>query len=82
MQNDAIAESVIAIVGTVLKMDAGPGTAQTNTPQWDSLKHIEIVFAVEDELGIQFTEDELGDLGTVEKLVTAVARKHAASTDA
>jgi acyl carrier protein len=38
---------------------------------WDSLAHVNILFSIESELGIQFRADELDDLDSLEKLVAA-----------
>lgn len=38
-------------------------------PDWDSLKHIELVFALEDALGVRFEADEIGELTDVAAIV-------------
>ena len=47
----------------------GPGvtleTNRNNMASWDSLQHMQIVFAVEERFGVQFKEEEIGDLGSV-----------------
>lgn len=48
--------------------DFGPAV----TDQWDSLSHLRIVTAVEEEFGIQFSMDEIQSIdrfGTLRKLV-------------
>ena len=47
-------------------------------PDWDSLKHIEVVFALEDALGVTFDAAELGELTDVDSIVAA-AERHGAS---
>jgi acyl carrier protein len=47
-------------------------------PDWDSLKHIELVFALEDALGIRFGADEIGELADVASIVDR-AERHSAS---
>jgi acyl carrier protein len=47
-------------------------------PDWDSLKHIEVVFALEGALGITFDADELGDLTGIDSIVAAAERHGAA----
>jgi acyl carrier protein len=46
-------------------------------PEWDSLKHVEVVFALEDELGVRFDAEELGRLASVRSIVEAVERHRA-----
>jgi len=49
-----------------------------DNPDWDSLKHIEVVFALEDALGVTFDAAELGELTDVDSIVAA-AERHGAS---
>lgn len=41
---------------------AGMDPVRSETPQWDSLKHMELVFALEDEFGVRFDESEFARL--------------------
>lgn len=55
-------DGVIArILSLVLKRQvaAGETVSREDEPGWDSLRHMEIAFAVESALGIQFEEAEL-----------------------
>ena len=47
-------------------------------PQWDSLKHMEIVFALEDRYGVQFDESEFAALDSP-AAIGAALRKHLAA---
>lgn len=80
MEKQQIEQVALTVIGTVLKREFGVGQDVTrqNTPGWDSLKHIEIMFAMEDELGMEFSEEELAHLDSVAKIVAAVQAKHAA----
>lgn len=78
MDRPQIENSVVTVVRTVLKCEATPETSRDNTPQWDSLKHIEIIFALEDELGIQFSEQEMAAMDSVKKIVDRAQQAHAA----
>jgi acyl carrier protein len=58
-------DDVIArVLSRTLKREvaAGEGVQQEFEPNWDSLRHIEIAFAVEGALGIQFDEEELANI--------------------
>lgn len=46
--------------------------------KWDSLKHVEIIFALEDEFGIQFDEERMATLTSLRNIVVAVEAYHAA----
>lgn len=76
-----IESAVIQILYITLKLptsSVGVDANMENTPAWDSLRHIEIMFAVEEELSVQFSETELGELHSVQKIVDAVYLRHAA----
>lgn len=70
-------DKVLDALRVVLKTEVNADTSVHNTPQWDSLRHIEVIFAVEDATGVQFDEAELGELNSVERIVAAVQAKHA-----
>ncbi len=47
--------------------------------QWDSLAHVNFIFAVEEEFGIEFTQQELADhMANVGELRDLIARKSGA----
>jgi acyl carrier protein len=78
MDRQQIEARVLAVLVAVLKCEAVPDSSRKNTPRWDSLKHIEIIFAIEDELGIQFSEEEMVTLDSVGKIVNLAMTRHAA----
>lgn len=80
MEHNEIERTVRDVLGTILRQrfEAGAGISRGNTPAWDSLKHIEIMFALEDEFGIEFSEEELASLDSVPKIVDAVGVRNAA----
>jgi acyl carrier protein len=47
------------------------------TPRWDSLKHVELIFALEDEFDLQFTESELEELKSEAQVITKIERINA-----
>jgi acyl carrier protein len=63
----------------VLGRHIGPGdpVRRDEQPDWDSLKHIELVFALEDALGVRFETDEIGELADVASIVKLAGRHHA-----
>lgn len=63
---------VLSVLATVLKCEVTLDSSRKNTPQWDSLKHIQVIFAIEDELGLQFPEAVLGELNSVRQIVDKV----------
>lgn len=80
MNREQIQALVADTVATVLQC-APADLAQASRaelPAWDSLKHVEILFALEDALGVEFSEDEMAGLDSVPRLVDAIVQRHAA----
>jgi len=69
MDRQQIETVVLTVLATVLKCHVNGDSTRKNTPQWDSLKHIEVIFAIEDELGLQFSEEALAGLDSVAHIV-------------
>ncbi len=75
MQRPEIEERVLDVLSTALKCTVTAQSRRVDVAAWDSLKHIELVFAIEDELELQFTEDELGQLDSVAAIVDLALSK-------
>ncbi len=73
MSRERVDRTVREVLQAVLGREVGAGedVRRSDEPAWDSLAHVNVVFAIEGELGIQFLAEELGELDTVEKLVAA-----------
>jgi acyl carrier protein len=52
-----------------------------DVPGWDSLAHISLMFSIESEFGIAFTDAELARMDNVGALRQALQAKTGASTD-
>ncbi len=53
------------LIGKVLGVDPSSLTDESNaqnTPKWDSLRHIEVVFAIENAFHVRFTMPEIAGL--------------------
>ena len=65
------------LIGKVLGVDPAQLTEESNaqnTPKWDSLRHIEVVFAMENAFHVRFTMPEISGLrklGDIRKLLLA-----------
>ena len=53
----------------------GPATVPLDLPQWDSLRHISLVLAIEEEFGLQFTSAEFGRLYRVGEILDIVENR-------
>lgn len=65
-------------IGILLGRRIAPGehVARGEDPDWDSLKHIEIIFAVEGACDVRFREEDLGSLLDIDSIVDAVLVGH------
>ena len=63
-------------MGLVLRrpVPAGENVTREGEPRWDSLRHVELIFSIEDEFGLTFDETELAELTNLEALVRAVGQ--------
>ena len=77
-QRETTEARVIQTVSRALKSQVNADSTRDNTPNWDSLRHIEVVFSLEDELGLEFSESEQLQLVGVQQIVDLVMKRHAA----
>ncbi len=84
MRREDVDRTVRDVVQAVLRRKVAPReeVRRAQEPAWDSLAHVNIVFSIESELGIQFSAEELGVLDTIEKLVDGAAAHLRASAPA
>ena len=71
-------EKVRKIIAETFKIKESEITLQTNMKDidsWDSLTHMELIVSLEDELGIEFTSDEIMEMTDVEKIEKIVGEK-------
>ena len=77
MNSKSVESIVLDVFFTVLKRKVDINDSRLTVSEWDSLKHIEIIFALEDELGIQFNEEEIAQLNDVTKIIKIASAKYA-----
>ena len=76
MTSEAIHSKVLEILRSVLKeTDISGKTVRKETPEWDSLKHLEIVFSMEDAFSVEFSEEEITEINSSMKIAEVVACK-------
>lgn len=62
------------VMATMLKVDAaeiGLDSSMDNVPGWDSLRHMNLVLALEEEFGVLIPDEEAGNI-TSYKLIKIV----------
>ncbi len=69
-------EEIIQLMAEILKKETdGFKTELEDKDSWDSLTRVEIMFAIEDEYGITFEEEELQELDTPQKFIDCAIKK-------
>ena len=74
-------DRVFQVVSSVLGVPAGEvndDTSPDNVKTWDSLRHMKLMLALEEELGVQFTADQIVEMSSV-GLILAVLDEAGAS---
>lgn len=75
--NRADSEKRVAeVVGLVLGRPVRPGEAldKAHEPLWDSMRHIELIMTLEQELGVSFAPEDIPALTSL-ALITAKVRE-------
>lgn len=69
-----VGREVRRLVGLILKrpIEDAEDVRREQEPSWDSLKHVEIMFAIEDRFSIKFTGEEFAALASVDEIAAAV----------
>lgn len=71
-------EKLKNILAEILEID--PATIDSSTSvatekKWDSLRHMTLIFAIEDGLGVRFDDNELPQLTSVSAIEQALAAR-------
>jgi acyl carrier protein len=56
-------------------LELRPEMTADDVAAWDSVSHITLIYAVEDEFGLRFSPRDLEGLGCVGDLAAAIARR-------
>ena len=78
MQSDATEQKVRKVMGQVFKLPVesiAADASRENLEQWDSLKHLNLMLALEDALGVEFSDSEIAEINSYQGLVTALRDK-------
>ena len=55
----------------------GPDLSPETVDGWDSLRHFDLMLALEDEFGVHFTVDEIAGMQNAAAIIAAVRAHHA-----
>lgn len=67
--------TVMAKVLQIAPQDISPDVSRENLAAWDSLKHMNLMLALEDEFGIEFSDTEIVGLNTLQLLANTLQTK-------
>lgn len=65
----AVVEAALQAV-LKLKPEEAAHATRAEISAWDSLAHVEILFAIEEEIGIQYPEETMAGLASTDQLVS------------
>jgi acyl carrier protein len=69
---------ILATMAKVLKVplqEISPDVSRKNFATWDSLKHMNLMLALEDEFQIEFSDREIAEIDSLAALVNCVRAK-------
>jgi acyl carrier protein len=72
---DNLESRIVGIAEAVLSCQINRESTMDNTPEWDSLKKIDLLLTVEEELGITFEPASIGSLTSISSLVAAATKQ-------
>jgi len=78
MTTGVIENRFFAILSSILQVPAerlDHETSRKTHTAWDSLKHMHLVLALEEEFAIEFDDREIADLCSAATILDAVSRK-------
>ena len=78
-----IEERIKNVMSAVFEIPAnkiGEESSPDNIESWDSLKHMNIVVALEEEFNVQFTDDEIIELINMKLIMVIIREKLSGNT--
>jgi acyl carrier protein len=71
-------EKVRSITADILEVSPDritPQSSSENIETWDSVHHLNLILAFEQELGLQLEPEEIDQMNSVERITSILARK-------
>jgi acyl carrier protein len=66
-----LAADVFGVPSSRIGADSTPQT----TDNWDSINHVHLVVAIEEQYGVSFTPEEITEMGSVGRIADLLAKK-------
>ena len=66
---------ILELISTILeiKLDNFDKCSQDFLPSWDSLNHAQIIFAIEDEFEIEFSQEQMANIKSAQDILNIVS---------
>jgi acyl carrier protein len=71
-------EEIKQIIAEILEIsvnDLNDESSSQNTNNWDSLNHMNIIFAIEEKLDVAFDDEEIMHLTSIAKILNSIESK-------
>jgi len=76
MDEAQMTAALLDVLGTVLRHAVDRNANRASDASWDSIAHMQILFAVEERLGVRFSEQDIPGMQSFDQLL-AFVRTHA-----
>ena len=79
MTRSQIQAAVVELLSITVGRPIAPTESVTrdSEPNWDSLKHVELILMLEEHFGVRFSEKEMAALRSSDEIVHAIEEKNA-----
>jgi acyl carrier protein len=74
----AMKDKVLSILSKVMQVDPADLSIESSSETvatWDSLKHMNLILALEDDFDVQFTDTEIVEMLSVDQIIKTLERK-------
>ncbi|WP_028301811.1 acyl carrier protein [Oceanospirillum beijerinckii] len=71
-------DKIIAIIADVLEVEASDLSEQSSPSSiesWDSLKHMNIILALEEEFDVELDDEEITDMNSIALIILILSEK-------
>ena len=70
-----VSTRILNIIANITDQALDPGADHLGEPPWDSLKKIDIIFAIEDEFNIQFSSSDMEQMTNIKAIIDKVIER-------
>lgn len=68
-------ERILKIISQVLKTEVDENASQNSIPQWDSLRHLNLVIELEVEFDVSFEPEEIAEMTNINVIESMIKEK-------